>query len=95
MIITNPLATISLNNPPMAVFLHPGSGNLTIYLLEADKETFLFWKLLISLYIDSLIYQEAVQYFDIPQGIYKCRQILIRTLRGGRGHYKLTKRVLY
>ena len=66
----------------------------SIYLLEADTETFLNWKLLISLYIDSLIHQDAVQYIVIPQGFYKCRQILKRMLRGDRGHYKLTMRVV-
>ena len=77
----------------MAVFLHPGPDNLTIYLLEADTETFLNWRLLISLYNDPLIHQEALQYIDIPQGFYKCRQILKRVLRGDRGHYKSTGRV--
>ena len=78
----------------MAVFLHPGPDNLTIYLLEADTDTFLNWRLLISLYIDPLIHQEAVQYIDIPQGFYKCRQILKRVLRGDLGHCKSTGRVL-
>ena len=71
----------------------PCPGNVTIYLLD-DTETFLNWKLLISLYIDSLIHQDAVQYIIIPQGFYKCRQILKRVLRGDRGHYNLTGRVV-
>ena len=71
----------------------PCPGNVTIYLLD-DTETFLNWKLLISLYIDSLIHQDAVQYIIIPQGFYKCRQILKRVLQGDRGHYKLTRRVV-